>query len=161
MTPPPTFPTRLGNLCNEAWQPFQRGFPKRFGNLSKEGWQDFQRGLDPKGVGRSLLVKYDVQRGLERLPKRLGKITKEAWQDYQRGLARLPKRLGKITKEAWKTSLGVPYEYYKQTKHVFVYLSVSSSLSLLTYSCVSILKMQWLSSSHILVQHGESHDTLQ
>ena len=37
----------------------------------------------------------------------------------------------------------------------------SSSLSLLTYSCVSILTLQWLSSPHNLVQHGESHDILQ
>ena len=28
-------------------------------------------------------------------------------------------------------------------------------------TCVSILKMQWLSSPHVLAQHGLSHDTLQ
>ena len=37
----------------------------------------------------------------------------------------------------------------------------SSSLSLITFSCVSILTLQWLSSPHILVQHGLSHDILQ
>ena len=43
----------------------------------------------------------------------------------------------------------------------FLFVSSSSSLSLLTFSCVPILNTQWLSSPHILVQHGESHDTLQ
>ena len=36
----------------------------------------------------------------------------------------------------------------------------SSSLSLIC-SCVSILTLQWLSTPHILVQHGLSHDILQ
>ena len=37
----------------------------------------------------------------------------------------------------------------------------SSSLSLLPFSCVSMLKTQRLSSPHLLVQHGASHDILQ
>ena len=36
-----------------------------------------------------------------------------------------------------------------------------SFLSHCKVSCVSILTLQWLSSPHNLVQHGESHDTLQ
>ena len=37
----------------------------------------------------------------------------------------------------------------------------SSSLSLITFSSVSILILQWLSSSHILTQHRESRETLE
>ena len=41
------------------------------------------------------------------------------------------------------------------------YFSMCSSSLSLVCSCVSILILQWLSSPHILTQHGESHDTLQ
>ena len=50
---------------------------------------------------------------------------------------------------------------YFGVSFVWVMLVVSSSLSLLTFSCVPILKTQWLSSPRILVQHGESQLTLQ
>ena len=43
----------------------------------------------------------------------------------------------------------------------FVSTCSSSSLSLVTFPSVSILTLQWLSSPHILVQHGLSHDILQ
>ena len=53
--------------------------------------------------------------------------------------------------------------YYNEVNcfEAFSSASSSSSLSLLTFPCVSILKTQWLSSPHNLVQHGESHGTLQ
>jgi len=44
--------------------------------------------------------------------------------------------------------------------HYYCFSMCSSSLSLIC-SCVSILILQWLSSPHILTQHGLSHDTLQ
>ena len=67
------------NLPKEASKPFQRGLGT------------FQRGLDPKGFGRFLLVKYDVQRCLEHLGT------------YQE----------RFTKKVWKSSLGVGVEPYQ------------------------------------------------
>ena len=54
------------------------------------------------------------------------------------------------------------YYYYLHATYsrYYVVSMCSSSLSLIR-SCVSILTLQWLSSPHSLVQHGESHDTLQ
>merc|ERR1711966_393765 len=55
------------------------------------------------------------------------------------------------------------YYYYIHAtyKRYYLFSICSSSLSLLTCSCVSILILQWLSSPHILTQHGLSHDILQ
>ena len=48
-----------------------------------------------------------------------------------------------------------------RSRYYFVSICSSSSLSLVTFSCVSVLILQWLSSPHILTQQGLSHDTLQ
>ena len=54
------------------------------------------------------------------------------------------------------------YLYLRNVPQVLLSFSMcSSSLSLITFSCVSILKLQWLSSPHALTQHGGSHDALQ
>ena len=70
------------------------------------------------------------------------------------------------TTEAKKknTSLLVllPTFYRMFCSRCYCFPMCSSPLSLLTYSCVSTLQMQWLSSSpNILAQHGESQLTLQ
>ena len=54
------------------------------------------------------------------------------------------------------------YYYIHATYSRYYFMSMcSSSLSLLIYSCVSVLTLQWLSSPHTLVQHGLPHDILQ
>ena len=57
--------------------------------------------------------------------------------------------------------LVLPTFYIMFRSRFYVISICSSSLSLITFSCVSILILQWLSSPHILTQHGLSHDTLQ
>ena len=52
------------------------------------------------------------------------------------------------------------YCYYIPASGYYCFSICSSSLPL-TCSCVSILILQWLSSPHILTQHGLSHDILQ